>query len=155
MENVPQLVTLAQARKHVNVDHTDDDVKLAEIVIQASAVVLNYLNQYPRGEYEALPVYDPTAAPVLVAPWPWEWVASTTRPPYWWPTTRIIYQQLPPYIADGWDQSGSPAGEVPGAVTAATLLVIGALYRDREGQTDPISTAVKSLLGFYKQPPMA
>lgn len=50
------------------------------------------------------------------------------------------------------DTNGDPEldtnGEsvVPRAVRRATLLVAGALDKDREGQTDPITEAVKSIL---------
>jgi hypothetical protein len=70
-------------------------------------------------------------------------------------------------IAEGWtDSSGAPLTDsigdpltdssgnsiIPGSVRRATLLVIGALDKDREGQTDPITPAVVSLLTRYRDP---
>jgi len=41
---------------------------------------------------------------------------------------------------------------IPGSVREATLLMIGALDENREGQVDPITPAVKSLLVRYRPP---
>lgn len=48
----------------------------------------------------------------------------------------------------------SDTDDAPYPVQAATLLVLGALYRDREGG-DPLSQAVKDLLARYRDPVMA
>lgn len=44
---------------------------------------------------------------------------------------------------------------VPFPVKAAILLVLTALFEDREGQQDPISDAVKSLLARLRDPAVA
>lgn len=46
------------------------------------------------------------------------------------------------------------ADTVPAGVKAAVLLVIGALFHDREGG-DPLSDAAKSLLHRYRDPALA
>jgi hypothetical protein len=51
--------------------------------------------------------------------------------------------------AHGWTDTTAPA-----LVKAAILLVLGALFEDREGG-DPISDAVKSLLHRYRDPAYA
>ena len=73
-------------------------------------------------------------------------------------------------VGSGWtdssgnaltDSTGDPAtdsaGEsvVPRHVRRATLLVIGALFEAREGQTDPITPAVISLLRRTRDPSIA
>lgn len=146
---LPRLVTAEQAKDHLRVDHDLEDSKIETLVQQGSAVVLNYLQQYPRTTYQSLPATTTD----YVTPWPWVWTSSN---PYWWPSTRVSYQQLPPYVAQYWtDDSGEPTEDVPGEVAAATLLVIGALFEDREGEKDPISTAVRSLLAMRRDPAMA
>ena len=58
---------------------------------------------------------------------------------------------------DLYDVLGSPSG-VPYVIRAATLLVIGALYENREGNADgpqPLSQAVKDLLHRYRDPAIA
>lgn len=45
-----------------------------------------------------------------------------------------------------------PGSGVPGLVRAATLLVIGELYGERESGADPISLGVKSLLMRQRDP---
>ena len=51
------------------------------------------------------------------------------------------------------DSQGEPVG-VPGRVVQATCLVLGHIFYDREGQEDPISEAVKSLLNRIRLPTM-
>ena len=53
----------------------------------------------------------------------------------------------------GWDESSAP-----GVITAAVLLVFGALWEGREGAEDspePISPAVERLLRRYRDPVVA
>jgi hypothetical protein len=55
------------------------------------------------------------------------------------------------------DSSEEPV-DVPGAVEAATLLVCGALYENRDGsdkESSPLSQAVKDLLHRYRDPALA
>ncbi|GJD41313.1 head-tail connector protein [Methylobacterium bullatum] len=44
---------------------------------------------------------------------------------------------------------------VPGRVRAAILLTLGVIYEDREGQVDPLSDAVRSLLHRMRDPALA
>lgn len=39
----PRLITVAQAKRHIRLDGNDDDIDVAEKVVEASAIVLNYL----------------------------------------------------------------------------------------------------------------
>lgn len=53
---------------------------------------------------------------------------------------------------------GNPNQDVPGAVRAATLLVLGALYDNADGQDpdkEPLSPAVKALLHSRRTPTLA
>lgn len=62
------------------------------------------------------------------------------------------------YIGDranvaAWDETTTP-----GVISAATLLVFGALWEGREGGADspePISETVQRLLRRYRDPPLA
>ena len=151
-----RLVTVEQAKEHLLVDHDQDDSKIKLLVETASAIVLNYIKQYPRTQYQTLPTSEEITTEI-VEPWPLYHLGPYG--PYtrwgWWPFARISYQQLPPYIADTWvDDEGAP-NNVPGPIHAATLLVIGQLYHDREGTNDPISVGVRSLLHRYRDPALA
>lgn len=165
-----EFVTFAQAKKHLQVDHADDDVLIAELVTISSAIVVDYLKQSPRTQFESMPTPDPVTGMLPAPPFPYfDQVSSFTYPypypglpPTWWPRAKPSFQNLPPYVLDQWvDTSGQPifdtsgASSVPGQVQAATKLVIGVLYADREGQTDPISPAVESLLRRFRDPAVA
>ena len=61
---------------------------------------------------------------------------------------------------DWVDAFGEPTAAVPGVVTAATLLVVGALYENRDGRGDssspaPLSQTVKDLLMRSRDPALA
>ncbi|AJX27338.1 phage protein DNA packaging protein [Burkholderia pseudomallei] len=59
-------------------------------------------------------------------------------------------------IPDTWAlEEGDTASTVPGPVRSAVLLVLGALYADREGTTAPLTPAVESLLIRLRDPAMA
>lgn len=51
-----------------------------------------------------------------------------------------------------WDQDSTESVPVPGAVEAATLLVLEALF---DGTAEPLSDAVKSLLHMHRDPALA
>lgn len=73
--------------------------------------------------------------------------------------TGIILDHLKLPFDAYQSSDGEPIeGEVPGAVEAATLLVIGALYDNADGQDpdkDPLSPAVLSLLRPRRTPTLA
>ncbi|MDW9256530.1 hypothetical protein C7S16_2472 [Burkholderia thailandensis] len=59
-------------------------------------------------------------------------------------------------IPDTWVlEDGDTPSTVPGPVRSAVLLVLGALYDDREGMTDPLTPAVESLLMRLRDPAVA
>lgn len=149
-----EFITFAQGKEHLQIDHDLSDDWITENIEIATAVVVNYLKQdRPRTAYQTLPEPDPDTG-LYDPPYPWPWPYSCESP-YWWPVARVSYQNLPPYVVDDWiDTSGHPLA-VPGSVQAATKLVLGVLYKDREGAQDPISPAVESLLRRYRDPAMA
>lgn len=53
------------------------------------------------------------------------------------------------------DTDGVTVLPVPALVRAAILMVMGTLYMDREGQMDPLSLAVQSLLQRQRTPALA
>lgn len=146
-------ITAEQGKKHLNVDHDDDDSLIADLVQVATDVVIDYLKQAPRTTYETLPQPDPLTG-LYAAPYPYPWPYATTMP-YWWPVAKVSYQNLPAYITEGWvDSNGEPLA-VPASVSAATKLILSFLYDDREGSSDPFSPAVESLLRRYRDPALA
>ncbi|MDR8396992.1 head-tail connector protein [Paraburkholderia sp. USG1] len=59
-------------------------------------------------------------------------------------------------VPDTWAlEAGDTPSTVPGPVRSAVLLVIGSLYADREGATDPLTPAVQSLLMRMRDPAVA
>lgn len=54
-----------------------------------------------------------------------------------------------------WEDSSGNITDVPPMIEAAILMVLGVLYKDREGQTDPLTPAVRSVLMRYRDPAMA
>ncbi|PHP88276.1 hypothetical protein CFB52_012230 [Burkholderia sp. AU18528] len=59
-------------------------------------------------------------------------------------------------IPDNWAlEDGNTPSTVPGQVRSAVLLVLGTLYDDREGSTDPLTPAVESLLMRSRDPAVA
>ncbi|WP_244134813.1 head-tail connector protein [Burkholderia gladioli] len=59
-------------------------------------------------------------------------------------------------VPDDWAlENGDSPSTVPGPIRSAVLLVIGTLYADREGVTDPLTPAVESLLMRLRDPSLA
>ncbi|MBB2977676.1 head-tail connector protein [Paraburkholderia tropica] len=59
-------------------------------------------------------------------------------------------------VPDDWAlENGETPSTVPGPVRSAVLLVLGTLYADREGTTDPLTPAVESLLMRLRDPAVA
>ncbi len=104
------LITLEQAKAQIEMDHDLSDDMLAEKVLEASAIVLDFLKK----------------------------------------------------DADLWQDSSGVPQDVPLVVQAATKMVFGALFENREGGNEvnqdvpqPLSQAVKDLLHRYRDPAMA
>lgn len=60
--------------------------------------------------------------------------------------------------AGEWQDSAQEPESVPSVVEAATLIVAGALYENRDGAgnaAEPLSQTVKDLLHRYRDPAMA
>ena len=90
------LVSLTAAKKHLRVDHDDEDSDIELKVLAASAAVLDYLKSY---------------------------------------ATFLDSEGSVPQ-----DSEGEPQG-VPYQVQAATLLLLGDLYKNREPQGDDVVDA--------------
>lgn len=63
----------------------------------------------------------------------------------------VDYLKLP---EGKWQVGESSASVAPWPVQAAVMLVLGALFKDREGG-DPLSQAVKDLIHRYRDPALA
>jgi hypothetical protein len=106
------LVTLRQAKAHLNVDHDFDDDVINGKRHDASMAVMNYIKA------------DEHATD-------FNWV----------------------------DALGEPSVDLPGEVRAATLLVLGAMYENRDGDIfrspTPLSQPVMDLLWRHRDPALA
>lgn len=103
-----QLVTLQQAKDHLQMDHDAADADITLKIELASDIVLGYLK---------------------LASIPLDWIGGT---------------------------GASPVVEVPPRVKAATLLVVGELFKNREASVnDSLSAAVMSLLHRDRDPAFA
>lgn len=60
-----------------------------------------------------------------------------------------------PIPSDWTLETDDAPSTVPGPIRAAVLLVLGALYADREGGINPISPAVEALLERQRDPAVA
>jgi hypothetical protein len=111
------LVSLKQAKDHLNIDTDDKDDDVYQKIFGASAMVVNYLK---------------SAADVFL---------DTNGEPE-------------------MDSMNEPVG-VPDEVQSATLLMIGYLYRDRDGDTDKayemgyLPRPVTAILTPLRKPAMA
>lgn len=136
------LVTFQVAKGQLNLDHDLDDEMVDTIRFNASNSVLDYLKQfsYLRGP-----------APVTVG--------TCTRP--WRPSDGPWTPDASDNIgASTWiDSNGEPTDDVPGNVRAATQLMIGAMYENRDGDAwrspQPLSQAAIDLLWRLRDPAMA
>lgn len=101
------LVTLVQAKAHLNQDGTHKDTEIALKITSASAAVMTYIK---------------ASEPLEV------WRLGTSPETY----------------------------EFPADIIAATLLVLGDMFENREASTaNPISPAVEALLSHYRDPSFA
>jgi hypothetical protein len=68
--------------------------------------------------------------------------------------SSIVMDYLKKEVPIEWNAPDAevPGTGVPGVVQAATLLVIGELFRNREAGADPISPGVESLLRRQRDP---
>lgn len=103
------LITFAEGKEHLRVDHNVDDADIQRKIDQATNIVLDYLKMRTV---------------------PSSWTGGTAFSP--------------------------PGDGVPGTVKAATLLVLGELWENREASVAIVlSDAVKSLLHRWRDPAMA
>lgn len=120
-----KLITLAQARAHVRVDHNVEDAQLEEFIESASAAVVNYLKSGADSFLNTLGLPE-----------------------------EIYSADSPPEVADYI---------VPAEVKAATKLLVGYFFRNRDGrepategwQQGYLPTAVTALLYPLRDPALA
>lgn len=132
-----RLVTVQQAEANLLYQGADVPDDLPDIVDDASAIVMNYLN----ASWSRVRQFSGDASDEEIAAYQaafGSWTDSSGDP-------------LTDSTGDpATDSSG--ASVIPGSVRRATLLVIGALDAHREGDVDPITPAVVSLLVRYRGP---
>lgn len=150
-----RLVTLEEAKQNANYDSDADDVKLAQIVDDASQLVMNYLEAAwarVRQFSGADDVTDQELAQYTAAFG--GWTDSNGLP--------LVDSSGDPLIVDyDTDSNGDALTDsngdfigghsiIPGPVRRATLLATAVLIAYPDGSTDPITAAVKSLLVRYR-----
>jgi hypothetical protein len=110
------LVTLREAKSHLNIDHDLDDDVIDRKRGDASSAVMNFIKA------------DEHATD-------FNWVDALGEP------------------------STDPLNKIPGEVVSATLLVLGAMYENRDGDAfrspQPLSQAVMDLLWRHRDPAFA
>lgn len=173
-------ISLTEAKSHLRVDHTDDDVLITGIIASANDYVMTYTGRslMPRtlkARYETFDDLVLPHAPVIEiesVTYNDGTVLSTTvydlvksEPAIMllaqnesWPTAEInsVYVQ---YRAGYEDSSDSPidlTDRIPPSLKAALLLVIGDLYQNREaralvnGARYEANPTVKALMNPYR-----
>lgn len=138
-----RLVTLEEAKEHLSIldEDTDDDARIDRLVVRASQTVLAYCN-VNLGDWtdtNGVPLVDSDGNPLRV-----DALGHLNT------AGDFVYDE---------DTAGDPLDTgisiIPGAVQAATLLVIGAMDDDREGAKDPFGPAAMALLWAYHDPVFA
>lgn len=156
-----RLITLEEAqRRRRYVPSDDNDVELLELVDEASQIVMNYLQSAWARTRQFLDDEDVTDEEIAAYQKAFgSWTDSSGLP--------LVDSSGDPLIVEfDTDTNGDPVTDsngdyvgghsiIPGPIRAATKLVLGALDSEREGQVDPITPAVKSLLVKYTPPAVA
>ncbi len=69
--------------------------------------------------------------------------------------SSIVMDYLKKTPEEAWGSGDPVVVAVPGVVKAATMLVIGTLYKDREADSDPLGEGVRALLMRQRDPALA
>lgn len=150
-----RLVTLEDAKLNSRYVGTANDAELQETVDDASQQIMNYL----EAEWCRARQFSGEASDEEIANYEsifGGWTDSAGMP--------LVDSHGDPLVIDYatdsngqpiYDSSGGLVGGrsiIPGSVRRATLAMIGSLDENREGQVDPITPAVRSLLVRYRPP---
>lgn len=133
-----RLVTLEEVKRNLGYDTTAEDVRLEELIDDASEAILNYLEV----EWSRVTQYADDASD--------EDIAAYERAFGTWTDSNGLVLTDSTGVYPATDSNGSSL--IPGAIRRATHLMIGALDKDREGETDGFTMAVVSLLKRYRMP---
>lgn len=69
--------------------------------------------------------------------------------------SSIVMDYLKKTPEEAWGVGDPVVVTVPGVVQAATMLIIGELYQERESESSPISPGVEALLRRQRDPAIA
>lgn len=139
-----RLVTLAEAKDHLGILVDDDDARIAELVIDASQAVMDYIGE---DSLASVGWTDTSGVPLVYANGDPQRIGALGT-----------LNSAGNFVFDE-DSNGDPIEPgisiIPGPVRRATLLAIANLDDDREGSGDPISPGVASLLARFRVLPIA
>lgn len=138
-----RLVTVAEAKDQLSIIDAYDDKRVRRLCDDASQIVMNYLKTSPAlsgwTDTNGQPLVDVSGDPLRTG-------------------GQGHLDSNGDFVLDV-DSNGDPINDgdsvIPGSVRAATLIVIARLDDDREGEKDPISPAVASLLAQFRDPALA
>lgn len=169
-------VALCDAKEHLRVSGSDDDVYISELITQARQVAENLTGrviakQQFRAVFDAFPCEIELPRVELITVDLFEYVdtagATQTQSAYVirkntvsaklipaystsWPSTEAGYDKVTIEFTAGYENAS-----VPGDIQAAIKLIVGELYMNREDSIQgvsvaPVSLSSKSLLAPYK-----
>lgn len=138
-----RLVTLAEAKEHLEILDDAEDAKIDRRVIRASQIIMDYLAHSPFlsgwTDTSGIPLVDINGNPLRIG-------AIGTLDSNGDFTLTL-------------DSAGNPVEAgisiIPGPVQEACLVVIARGDDDREGEKDQLSPCVASLLARYRLPALA
>ncbi len=140
---VYRLVTLAEAKEQLEIVGNDEDAKINRRVLRASQIIMDYLKRSPflRGwcDTSGIPLVDINGDPLRIG-------AIGTL------DSNGDFQLT---LNSNGDPVDAGVSIIPGQVQEACLLVIARGDDDREGEKDPLSPAVESLLMRFRDPAVA
>ena len=174
--SIVEPVSLSDAKAHLRVSGSDDDVYISELITQARQVAENHsgrviAKQQFRAVFDAFPCAIELPRVELITVDLFQYVdtlgATQTQSDYATRKDSVSARLIPAYgqswpgIEAGYDKvtveftAGYENESVPGDIQAAIKLIVGELYMNREDSVQgvsvaPVSLSSKSLLTPYR-----
>jgi hypothetical protein len=142
------LISFDEAKEHLQIDHDLDDNWVDRNRKRASGIILDYL-KIRNDTLTDRSNFDSAWRASLGGWWRWD----DAR----WDT--VDESTVPTFVAIWFDRLGEPTISVPAPVEQATLLVLGAMYENRDGDVwrmpQTISQSIIDLLMRSRDPALA